>query len=244
MKNFSFIVFAFIFLFISFVNSSDFRYDDNDDNTKDSINDLYYSLPILFELKLNNDDVSVNIRYGDITEIHNNGAIVNPANQYLQHNGGCAKVIAKKAGIELNVESRNIINENGYLKTGSAVETTSGLLKHHDIEIVIHAVGPIYVDGESNEEILLAKAITNSLDIAAERQLPAIAFPAISSGIFGYPIEESSKVIVSTIVEYITKKFHFKENTNTMSLKNIDIVLFDESFVKYFKSQLMRYSYK
>ena len=162
---------------------------------------------------------AVEVMQGDITMLDTE-AIVNPANNYLMHGGGLAAAIVKRGGQFIQQESKKI----GYVSTGSAAITEGGHLK---AKYVIHAVGPRYKDGKSGEEEKLAGAVKSSLDIADKKKLKSIAFPAISSGIFGYPIEESSKVIVNAVKDYIN-------NTESTGIEKIVFCLLDnEAFNKF-----------
>ncbi len=164
---------------------------------------------------------------GDITLLETD-AIVNPANTFLMHSGGLALAIVKRGGMIIQQESKKI----GNVQTGSAVITTGGNMKTMH---VIHAVGPRYKDGKQGEPEKLASAVTNALKVAEVKKLTSIAIPAISSGIFGYPIEESSKIIVDTAVEYFNAKKKAKEET---TLTKVVFCLLDESTLKLFKKAL------
>jgi O-acetyl-ADP-ribose deacetylase (regulator of RNase III) len=108
--------------------------------------------------------------------------IVNAANGMLAHGGGVAAAIARAAGPALEAEGRRIIGERGPLSTGEGVATTAGRLP---FEAVIHVVGPR--QGEGSEEAMVARALASAFEIAEARGWKSIAFPAVSSGIFGVP---------------------------------------------------------
>ena len=156
---------------------------------------------------------------GDITEMETD-AIVNAANEFLKHGGGVAGAIIKKGGKIIQEESDKI----EYCGVGKAVITTAGKLK---AKYVIHAVGPRW--GEGNEEEKLKNAILNSLKLADEKKINSIAFPAISTGIFGFPKKRASKIILKTAIKYLNGK------TN---LKKVIFCLFDEETFKIFKDSL------
>jgi O-acetyl-ADP-ribose deacetylase (regulator of RNase III) len=182
-------------------------------------------------LKIENTEIEV--MQGDITLLDVE-AIVNPANTFLMHTGGLAAQIAKRGGMIIQQESKKI----GNVPTGSAVLTRGGNLK---AEHVIHAVGPKYKDGKSGEAEKLASAVTAALDIAHKKKLKSVAIPAISSGIFGYPIKESSKIIVDTLVEYFNAKKKAKEET---TIEKVILCLFDEEAFNNFVSSLEKHSKK
>ena len=130
---------------------------------------------------------------GDLTEMDTD-AIVNAANTQLILGGGVAGAIRKKGGPKIQAECNKI----GGTFVGGAVITTGGNLnaKH-----VIHAVGPRM--GEGNEDQKLKNATLNSLKIADENHLKSISFPAISTGIFGFPIERCAEIMLKTTIDYL-----------------------------------------
>lgn len=121
-------------------------------------------------------------------------AIVNAANSRLAHGGGLAAAIADAAGPELS-EACDRIAE---VPTGSAVATTAGDLA---ATWVIHAVGPVWQGGHSREAELLASAYRSSVQVAAVVGARSIAFPSLSTGIFGYPLELAAPIAVSAVRE-------------------------------------------
>jgi O-acetyl-ADP-ribose deacetylase (regulator of RNase III) len=134
----------------------------------------------------------------DITMMHVD-AIVNAANSRLQQGGGvCGAIFAAAGADKLQAECDHI----GHCAVGSAVITNGYELpaKH-----VIHAVGPVWQGGTQNEETLLSSCYTNSLNLALDRGLNSIAFPLISSGIFGYPKSEALRVAISAIGSFLLK---------------------------------------
>ncbi|MCS7110543.1 MAG: macro domain-containing protein [Candidatus Caldarchaeum sp.] len=157
---------------------------------------------------------------GDITE-SDAEAIVNAANQYLKMGGGVAGAILRKGGPSIQEECDRI----GYCPVGGAVITGGGRLK---AKYVIHAVGPRM--GEGDEQRKLRDAVINSLKLADTYGIKSIAFPAISTGAFGYPVEEAAKVIVSAVVDYLTR-----ENSG---LTKVMFVLYDENTHKIFSQFL------
>jgi O-acetyl-ADP-ribose deacetylase (regulator of RNase III) len=136
---------------------------------------------------------TIEIVQGDITELDAE-AIVNPANQHLQMGGGVAGAIRKKGGIEIQEACDRV----GRIEVGEAVITGAGRLKARHI---IHAVGPRM--GEGDEDRKLRAATVNSLRVADENALKSLAFPAISTGIFGYPLDRCAAVMLATTKEYL-----------------------------------------
>lgn len=131
---------------------------------------------------------------GDITELETD-VIVNAANTQLVLGGGVAGAIRKKGGPTIQEECIKV----GGTFVGGAVITTGGNLK---AKYVIHAVGPRM--GEGNEEEKLSNATLNSLKLMDEHKLKSIAFPAISTGIFGYPINHCARIMMSKAKEYLS----------------------------------------
>ncbi|RLE04740.1 MAG: O-acetyl-ADP-ribose deacetylase [Candidatus Aminicenantes bacterium] len=121
-------------------------------------------------------------------------AIVNAANSSLILGGGVAGAIRTYGGPSIQEECNKI----GPVEVGSAVITGAGNLK---AKYVIHAVGPVY--GEGDEDNKLTQATLNSLKIAANRQIKSIAFPAISTGIFRFPLKRCSEIMLKTALEFI-----------------------------------------
>lgn len=132
---------------------------------------------------------------GDITELAVD-AIVNAANVHLQMGGGVAGAILRKGGASIQDECDKI----GVTPVGQAAITGGGNLK---AKYVIHAVGPRM--GEGDEDNKLLNATLNSLKIAQKKGLQSIAFPAISTGIFGYPLDKCAKIMIKTTKEFLAE---------------------------------------
>jgi O-acetyl-ADP-ribose deacetylase (regulator of RNase III) len=134
---------------------------------------------------------------GDITQ-QDTDAIVNAANTRLAHGGGVAAAISRAAGPELQRASEELIAKRGPLSTGEAVATDAFALPSRK---VIHTVGPVYGQHGGEEDALLAAAHRSAIALAAELGLSSIAFPAISCGIYGYPLEEAAPVAIAATAE-------------------------------------------
>lgn len=138
---------------------------------------------------------------GDITKLQSE-AIVNAANSSLLGGGGVDGAIHRAGGPAILEDCRKIRNARGSLDTGKAVITTGGNLP---ARYVIHTVGPVYRGGTHGEPELLKNCYHNSLQLGAENNIRTIAFPSISTGIFGYPITEASKIAFTTCLNFVKK---------------------------------------
>ena len=145
----------------------------------------------------------ISIVRGDITD-QDTDAIVNAANSSLMGGGGVDGAIHRRGGSEILDECERIREHEwpGGLPAGRAVITTGGRLK---AKHVIHTVGPVWRGGSDNEPEILADCYRNSLEIAITRRLGSLAFPSISTGAFGYPIEEASRVALKTVKKFVEK---------------------------------------
>jgi O-acetyl-ADP-ribose deacetylase (regulator of RNase III) len=141
---------------------------------------------------------------GDITDLDAD-AIVNAANPSLMGGGGVDGAIHRRGGPKILEECKRI-RATEYpdgLPTGKAVITSGGNLK---AKYVIHTVGPVWHGGTQGEPTLLAEAYRNSLKLAVSKGLKTIAFPSISTGAYGYPIEKASPIAISTVKEFLEKE--------------------------------------
>jgi O-acetyl-ADP-ribose deacetylase (regulator of RNase III) len=163
------------------------------------------------EIRINQTNIS--LVQGDITA-QSTDAIVNAANPGLMGGGGVDGAIHRAGGPAILQECRQIIASRGPLPTGQAVITTGGRLK---ARYVIHTVGPVWHGGNAHEAGLLASAYRESLKLAAERQLTSIAFPSISTGAYGYPVEQASRVALNAVADFL------KADTN--SIREVVFVL-------------------
>jgi O-acetyl-ADP-ribose deacetylase (regulator of RNase III) len=136
---------------------------------------------------------------GDITNIAVE-AIVNAANSQLAGGGGVDGAIHRAGGPEIMRELDEIRAQIGRCDTGNAVATSAGRLP---AKYVFHAVGPVYRDGKHGEPALLESCYLNCLKLAAERDVKTISFPSISTGVYGYPLEEAAEIAVRTVAAWL-----------------------------------------
>jgi O-acetyl-ADP-ribose deacetylase (regulator of RNase III) len=162
---------------------------------------------------------------GDITR-ESVDAIVNAANSSLAGGGGVDGAIHRAGGPSIMEELNAIKRMQPGCPTGSAVITGAGNL---NAEHVIHAVGPRYRNGQDGEGELLAGAYRTSLQLAAQAGAKTVAFPSISTGIYGYPVESASEIALSTVAQFCA------ENS---AIKEIRFVLFDAHTFAAFQSAL------
>ena len=158
----------------------------------------------------------INLLAGDIT-LQDSDAIVNAANEQLAPGGGVCGAIHRAGGPAIWEECERIVQQRGPLPTGQAVATTAGRMK---ARYVIHTVGPVWYGGRSGEAEKLASCYRESIRIADELKLKSIAFPSISTGIFGYPVELAAPVALAAVAEGVQSSRHVTEAR---------FVLFDET---------------
>jgi O-acetyl-ADP-ribose deacetylase (regulator of RNase III) len=148
------------------------------------------------EMQIQINEAILELVQGDITQ-QDTEAIVNAANGSLLGGGGVDGAIHRAGGPEILVECRKL----GGCSTGDAKITTGGRLK---AKYVIHAVGPVYWrEGEQRAAELLASAYRRSLEVAAENGVRSVAFPSISTGAYGYPVDEAAPVALQTAIDYL-----------------------------------------
>jgi O-acetyl-ADP-ribose deacetylase len=167
-----------------------------------------------------NQPQAIQLVQGDITT-EEVDAIVNAANEHLQHGGGVARTISKQGGSAIQKESDAWIRDHGRVSHAQPAWTSGGRLP---AKYVIHAVGPIWGDGD--EDMKLESAVTGSLRVADELKCSSIALPAISTGIYGFPKERAAAIIFSAIEKY------FAENSS--GLKTVRLILYDQPTVDVF----------
>ncbi len=149
-------------------------------------------------------------------------AIVNAANSHLQHGGGVAGAIIRQGGATIQAESDAWIARYQRVSHSNPALTNAGKLPS---KYVIHAVGPIW--GEGDEDRKLMEAIKGALDLANSMELLSISFPAISTGIYGFPKDRAAKIMFGTIHEWIMK-------TEKCFLKQIRVLLINQEMYNIF----------
>ncbi len=158
------------------------------------------------------NESTIELVRGDITN-ERVDAIVNAANSGLRGGGGVDGAIHRAGGGEIMAECRKI----GGCPPGQAVITTAGGLAASK---VIHTVGPVWRGGSSGEPETLANAYRNSLALAMENGLASVAFPSISTGVYGYPIDKAARVALGTVIDFL------KEHTE---ISLVRFVLFSDA---------------
>lgn len=164
---------------------------------------------------------SLQLVQGDLT-MEAVDAIVNAANSQLQHGGGVAGAIAKRGGPEIQTQSDAWVRENGPVSHDSPAFTGAGNLPSR---YVIHAVGPVW--GEGNEDKKLHTAVSKSLLLADKLEVSSIAFPAISTGIFGFPKDRAAGVIMNATGDYLSQY-------SDTGIKQVRITLYDQPTIDAF----------
>ena len=158
---------------------------------------------------------TITLHLGDITAEHTD-AIVNAANAHLRPGGGVCGAIHAAAGPQLAAECARIVARTGPLATGDAAITSGyGLPARH----VIHAVGPVWHGGASGEGSRLASAYRSAITVAGENGLASIAFPSISTGIFGYPVVAAAPIALRAVAGALE---------HAPTVRQVVFVLFDQ----------------
>ncbi len=168
-------------------------------------------------MRITINNVKLSIVQGDITS-QVTDAIVNAANPSLMGGGGVDGAIHRTGGLAILAECKQIVSRQGRLSTGKAVITTGGSLK---AKHVIHTVGPVWHGGGRNEAELLASAYRECLKVAADNRLTSIAFPSISTGAYGYPVNEAARIAISAVISFLREQ--------ATSIQEVVFVLFDSN---------------
>ena len=171
------------------------------------------------------NQAKLSIIKGDITQ-QATDAIVNAANSSLMGGGGVDGAIHRAGGPTILAECKQIVSRQGRLPTGKAVITSGGNLKARH---VIHTVGPVWHGGNKGEAELLESAYRESLKLAADKHLASISFPSISTGAYGYPVDEAAKVALRAVISFLGE---------TTSVKEAVFVLFDSRTFDAYSSAL------
>ena len=171
---------------------------------------------------------TIRLVQGDITE-QDVEAIVNAANSSLMGGGGVDGAIHRKGGNAILKECKELRNDEypDGLPTGEAVLTTAGKLP---ADHVIHTVGPRWKDGQSGERDQLSDAYRNSLEIAEDEGLESIAFPSISTGAYGYPIDHAAEVALETVADFLEEY--------DSGIREVRFVLFSEDDLATYRTAL------
>lgn len=169
------------------------------------------------------NDIEFSIVQTDITQLDVD-AIVNAANASLQHGGGVAAAIVRAGGVTIQTESDRWVHEHGKINPEHPALTSAGDLP---ARFVIHAVGPIW--GEGDEHRKLDQAIASALALAEDQGLNSLALPAISTGIFRFPVNDAAEIILDSIAR-------FAQTKRGKYLKTIIIALWDQAAVEAFST--------
>lgn len=175
------------------------------------------------------EDVSgtdVVVLAGDITE-QDVGVVVNAANEHLKHGGGVAAAISDAGGPTIQEESDRYVEKHGPLEPGEAATTDGGKL---DAGWVVHVVGPRHSGNRERDERLLRQAVTAALDAAAQTGARTVALPAISTGVFGYPMDRATHDICAAVADWVTE--------NRGRLDEVRLVGFDADAARAFADGL------
>lgn len=165
--------------------------------------------------------ICIELALGDLTgeEVD---AIVNAANDHLQHGGGVAGAIVRRGGSGIQRESDRWVREHGPVPHDRPAVTSAGSLP---CRYIIHAVGPVWGSGGETEK--LASAVRGSLQTAAQLGLNLLAMPAISTGIYGFPLRLAAEIILQTIADFV-------QQNSTSTLRIIRVTLLDTAALAVF----------
>ncbi|HEX7556809.1 MAG TPA: macro domain-containing protein [Leptolinea sp.] len=167
------------------------------------------------------NNLTVLIAHGDIT-LQNVDAIVNAANSHLLHGGGVASAIVNRGGSSIQQESDEWVKIHGLVTHDHPAITGAGLLP---CQYVIHAVGPVWGDGDETQKLI--KTVRASLIVANDLKCGSVAFPAISTGIFRFPLELAARCFLSAVSEFASENILF-------FLHTVKIILVDKTACRIF----------
>lgn len=170
-------------------------------------------------------EVQLSIVQGDLTQVHVD-AIVNAANAHLNHGGGVAGAIVRRGGDSIQQESDDWVRAHGPIRSDRPAITSAGRLH---CRFVIHAVGPVW--GEGEEDAKLHAAVVHALALADQHSLQSIALPAISTGIYRFPVRRAANLILKAILKFL-------EEHPMCSLRQILVVLLDSNTAGLFQEVL------
>ena len=160
-------------------------------------------------------ETRIQLIFGDITKLEVD-VIVNAANSSLMGGVGVDGAIHRAGGPIILAECREIVARQGRCETGQAVITSGGNLP---LKYVIHSVGPVWHGGNNNEVQLLGNAYLNSLKLAVKNGIKTIAFPNISTGVYGFPKGKAAEIAIETVTQFLS------ENDQ---IRNVYFVCFDQ----------------
>lgn len=170
------------------------------------------------------------LEHGDLTEADVD-AIVNAANEELQHGGGVAGAIVRRGGPSIQAESDAWVAQHGPVSPERPALTGAGNLP---ARAIIHAVGPVWRGGTNGEPGHLRHAYAGALELAHEQGFLSIAFPSISTGIFGFPVEQGAHIALQAAVDFCAEH-------PTSPLREIRFTLIDEKTVNVFRTAFERH---
>jgi O-acetyl-ADP-ribose deacetylase (regulator of RNase III) len=169
----------------------------------------------------------IEVQQGDITSVVVD-AVVNAANSSLMGGAGVDGAIHRAGGPTILEACKKIVARQGECKTGEAVITTAGNLP---ASFVIHTVGPVWKGGNHDEAHKLASCYRNSLQLAVDNSCTSVAFPNISTGVYGYPKKDAAQIAVDTVVKFLA---------TTDKIEKVLFVCFDEENFKLMRTELTR----
>ena len=206
-----------------------------DDKAKQNLRGYYT------KLKLNDTELTFKLLRDDLTT-QNTNVIVNAANNKLLFGDGIAGAIYKKAGPPINDECKQIMKNrnNKNLDNGEVIPSSCGNMQNENLLYIFHAVGPYWFGGERSErfELMLTFQSCLALAEASEFSVESISIPPISTGLFGYPIDDCAKVFFEVLIQMFQDK---TENRSKVILKEIRIVIIDSKTFDPFKDQFDKF---